>query len=558
MKNNEVKNYEKNEGFARFKKKLLREHRIKSLLFGVAGGLAGAAISIAACRFANPSAMVYAAPIATAAGLAAAFAAAYFIKKPTDKKIAARLDKDLNLQEKVSTRVEFEGKDGVILNKQREDATVKLDEKPVKAVQRKLASVTIPVLVIAAGLFAGSFFMPNIAQFPSHIQNPINSSNIDSVDSAVHVIASKAKDEIDNINPDTNVNDKIDQIIDRVQNDLDGETSEDKRNDIVENGKDDIDKIVDDANSKDEIGDELVNSDDDALKLLGEAIKEGDEDKITVALGLLKTELNELSGQKLVDKLHAIAAEIRKALENSQIPEGDPLRDALKKLADEFDKEADELQKNLDNGQDTSDQTKDNLDKDIDDANKDINDSINQQNKNQAAGDAAKDALDQMKDPTQNGQNGNSGDQEGSGEQGSGEGQGGSGEQGSGEQGSGAGEGGSGEQGSGEQGSDGQGSGNQGNSGNNGNNGSSGSGDGNGIQDGDKTGEGAGGGSGSIDGLGNDHVYTDQGDTKYGDVIDGSNGEAQDDCDKNGDDDINAALKDYFDELYGDKDKKNP
>lgn len=561
MKNNEVKNYEKNEGFARFKKKLLREHRIKSLLFGVAGGLAGAAISIAACRFANPSAMVYAAPIATAAGLAAAFAAAYFIKKPTDKKIAARLDKDLNLQEKVSTRVEFEGKDGLILNKQREDATVKLDEKPVKAVQRKLASVTIPVLVVAAGFFAGSFFMPNIDQFPSHIKDPINSSNIGSVDSIVHVIASSAKKDIDDIDPDTDVNDKIDQIIDRVQNDLDGETDENKRNDIVENGKDDIDKIVDDANSKDEIGDELVNSDDDALKLLGEAIKEGDEDKITVALGLLKTELNELNGQKLVDKLHAIAAEIRKALENSQIPEGDPLRDALKKLADEFDKEADELQKNLDNGQDTSDQTKDNLDQKIDEANKDINDSINQQNKNQAAGDAAKDALDQMKDPTQNGQNGNSGDQEGSGEQGSGEGQGGSGEQGSGEQGSGAGEGGSGEQSSGEQGSGGQGSGNQGNSGNNGNNGnngSSGSGGGNGVQEGDPTGEGAGGGDGSIKYPGNDHVYTDQGDTKYGDVIDGSNGDAQDDCNQNGDDDINAALKDYFDELYGDKDKKNP
>lgn len=558
MKNKEVKNYEKNEGFVRFKKKLLREHRIKSLLFGVAGGLAGAAISIAACRFANPSAMVYAAPIATAAGLAAAFAAAYFIKKPTDKKIAARLDKELNLQEKVSTRVEFEGKDGVILNKQREDATVKLDEKPVKAVQRKLASVTIPVLVIAAGLFAGSFFMPNIAQFPSHIKDPINSSNIGSVDSIVHVLASNAKEEIDNIDPDKDVNDKIDEIIDRVQNDLDGEMDEDKRNDIVETGKEDIDKIVDDANSKDEIGDELVNSDDDNLKLLGEAIKEGDEDKITIALGLLKDEINSLSGQQLVDKLHAIAAEIRKALENSQIPEGDPLRDALKKLADEFDKEADELQKNLDNGQDTSDQTKDNLDQKIDEANKDINDSINQQNKNQAAGDAAKDALDQMKDPTQNGQNGNSGDQEGSGEQGSGEGQGGSGEQGSGEQGSGAGEGGSGEQGSGEQGSGGQGSGNQGNSGNNGNNGSSGSGEGNGVQDGDQTGEGAGGGDGSVKYPGNDHVYTDQGDTKYGDVIDGSNGDAQDDCKQNGDDDINAALKDYFDELYGDNNKKNP
>ena len=561
MKNKEIKNYEKNEGFARFKKKLLREHRIKSLLFGVAGGLAGAAISIAACRFANPSAMVYAAPIATAAGLAAAFAAAYFIKKPTDKKIAARLDKELNLQEKVLTRVEFDGKDGVILNKQRDDATVKLDEKPVKAVRRKLASVTIPVVVIAAGLFAGSFFMPNIDQFPSHIKDPINSSNIDSVDSIVHVLASNAKEEIDDINPDTDVNDKIDEIIDRVQNNLDGETDENKRNDIVEAGKDDIDKIVDDANSKDEIGDELVNSDDDNLKLLGEAIKEGDEDKITIALGLLKDEINSLSGQKLVDKLHAIAAEIRKALENSQIPEGDPLRDALKKLADEFDKEADELQKNLDNGQDTSDQTKDNLDKDIDEANKDINDSINQQNKNQAAGDAAKDALDQMKDPTQNGQNGDSGDQEGSGEQGSGAGEGGSGEQGSGEQGSGeqgsgeqgsgAGEGGSGEQGSGDNGD-------QGDSGDNGDNGSSGSGNGNGVQDGDQTGEGAGGGDGSVKYPGNDHVYTDQGDTKYGDVIDGSNGDAQDDCKQNGDDDINAALKDYFDELYGDQNKDNP
>lgn len=555
MDNKEKKTYEKDEGFIRFSKKVKREHRVRSLLFGVAGGLLGAALSIAACRFANPSRMVYAAPTCSAVGLLGSFFAAYFIKKPTDKKIAARLDHDLQLQEKVATRVEFDGQKGLILEKQREDAKAKLDEKPVKAVKRKLASVTIPVMVLAAGLFAGSFFRPNVSQFPSHVKDPINSGNIGSVNQMVHELVSGAKQNIDNLNADDDLKDKLEDILLKAEEDLDGETDENQREQIVENAKAEVDKAVDKANSKEEIGDELSKSEDYYLKLLAEGIKDANLDKITIALDGLYDELDELSGQDLVDKLLAIVKDIRTALQDSKIPQGDPLRDALKELADTLEKEAEELKKNLDAGNDTSDQTKENLKNDLKKSEDSIADAVDKQKENEAAGDMTKTALDQRKDPTKQGQGGNSGDKQNT----SGDGNGNGDQSGNGNQ-------------SGDQGNKGNDAndGNQGNQGSQGSKGDDGTGaNGGNNQGGNSKGDGTdspdgsgyGSGKGDVNYAGNDHVYTENGDTTYGDVIDDNHNDALEDSKNNndGDESIDSAVDDYFTNLYGnDNGNKNP
>ena len=551
MDNKEKKTYEKDEGFIRFSKKVKREHRVRSLLFGVAGGLLGAAISIAACRFANPSRMAYAAPTCSAVGLLGSFLAAYFIKKPTDKKIAARLDHDLQLQEKVATRVEFDGQKGIILEKQREDAKAKLDEKPVKAVKRKLASVTIPVMVLAAGLFAGSFFRPNVSQFPSHVKDPINSGNIDSVDQMVHEIVSGAKQQLDNLDADDELKDKLEDILIKAEDDLDGETDENQRDQIIENAKGEVDKAVDKANSKEEIGDALSKSEDYYLKLLAEGIKDANLDKITIALDGLYDELDELSGQDLVDKLLAIVKDIRTALQDSKIPQGDPLRDALKELADTLEKEAEELQKNLDAGVDTSDKTKENLKNDLKKSEDSIADALDKQKQNEAAGDVTKNALDQRKDPTQQGQGGNSGDKQNS----SGDGNGNGDQSGKDDQGDQGNDGNNGNQ-------DDQGSkGDKGDNGTGANGGNNPGGNGKGDNPDSPDGTGTGSGDGDINYAGNDHVYTEDGDTTYGDVIDDNHNDALEDSKNNndGDESIDSAIDDYFKNLYGnDNGNKNP
>ena len=513
------------DNFKKFKNKLIREHLLKTILFGITGGLAASSISLvtscATGSFLNPMAHIG----IGLAGFVVTALSYFFTKKPSDKKIAARMDAAFQGNEKYLTMVEYQDKKGLIIEKQREDAKQELEKRSPKALPLKLSVWNIPALILAGGFFTASCFAPQIKQV---IENNIPADNpFDDI-----------HNDINSGGADDGLKDDLNDIINKVEDDINNGKDPDE---VIDDAKDAIDDAVDNVNSKEEIGDELIKSEDPLLKELGEAIKAGDQERVDKALQAIYVDLSDYSGYKLANRLEAIADEIDKALNCSGIPDGDPLRDDLQKLADKLREIAKALKDGLDNGEDNSDQAKDDIKDAVDEAKEDINKDLDQQNKNQEAGETAKDALDQMKDPTQNGQNGNSEDQEGSGGQGSGEGEGGSGEQGSGEQGSG-----------------GQGSGNQGNSGNNGNNGSNGSNGGNGVQDGDPTGEGAGGGDGSVKYPGNDHVYTDQGDTKYGDVIDGSNGDAQDDCDQNGDDDINAALKDYFDELYGDHNKNNP
>ena len=48
--------------------------------------------------------------------------------KPSDKQVARHLDKTLHLQEKVATRVELKDQDGIIINKQRENAAQVLSQ----------------------------------------------------------------------------------------------------------------------------------------------------------------------------------------------------------------------------------------------------------------------------------------------------------------------------------------------------------------------------------------------------------------------------------------------
>lgn len=533
--------YKEDKMFKAFKKKLQHESMIKSIIYGIIGRFFSSAILIAMCKFLNRIYLLkyLTAPVAILSLLLVTIGN-YILTKPSDKSIAKRLDNDLHLQEKMSTMIEFNDMDGIIIDKQHEDAIDALNKQTPKNIKLKLNSFTLPIFIISMGLFTGSFFMPSLS---NNIVDPIIPANpSDNIDSILKEFVSEGKSSIDNIDPGDDVNDKLDKILDTVIQDLEETTDPDDRENIINNAKNDVDKVIDDANSKDEIGDELIKSDDDALKKLGQAIKDGDVDKISEALGELKDEFERLNGQELVDKLHSIADTIRNALENSQIPEGDPLRDALKKLADELDKEADELQKSINSGNDTSEETKENLKKDLDDAEKEIKDAIDQQNKNEQAGQTAKDTLDKMKDAVENNRENNNDDT--SGEKGS-ENTSGNGEPNSGnkpgsENNSGKGEPGNGDKPGSEKPATGNGNNNE-NSINN-----------------EKGGPGS--GDGKLDHAGNDHVYTEEGDTEYGTVIDGRHNDALTDASNNadGDSSINNAVDDYFKELYGDGSKSNP
>ena len=371
------------------------------------------------------------------------------------------MDKTLHLQEKVSTMVELKDQDGIIINKQRENATQVLSQ--CEAPRRHWWQVAITPLVLSIAFFIASYFMPRFSN---------NNRIIPYATPTVEVVAPP------------NFNEALEDIENKISEDL--EDNSENRDDVISQGKEDIDDLVNKVNSKEEIGDELMKSNDDALKALGEAIKNGDLDKISEAFNQLQQELENLQGQELADKLHQIADEIRKALENSKIPEDDLLRKALNDLADNLDKAANDIEAGDSSSKCTVNSEKDSAKESLKKAEEEVKDAVDQQNKNQEAGEQAKDDLDNL------GKGGDDSDKPSTG-------------------------------------------------------GTNGGNNNNGIQ----PGKGTGGGSGEINYAGNDHVFTDEGDTTYGDVIDNSNGAAQDDCDHYGDGDINAAIDDYFKDLYG-------
>lgn len=63
------------------------------------------------------------------------FIVSFIILKPNDIKVAKRIDKQMNLKEKISTMLEYEDKEGYIITKQREDAADKLNNLSVKKIK---------------------------------------------------------------------------------------------------------------------------------------------------------------------------------------------------------------------------------------------------------------------------------------------------------------------------------------------------------------------------------------------------------------------------------------
>ena len=138
------------DNFKKFKNRLIKEHLLKAILFGITGGLVASSISLITSGAVGASLHPMIHIGIGLAGFAATALSYFFAKKPKDKNIARRLDKDLELHEKVSTMVEFQDQSSLLIDKQRSDAKEKLENKKNAKLPFRLAVFNIPALVISA------------------------------------------------------------------------------------------------------------------------------------------------------------------------------------------------------------------------------------------------------------------------------------------------------------------------------------------------------------------------------------------------------------------------
>ena len=260
--------------FERFKKKVLREHIIKSALVGLGIGLLAAALAIVISFLTNPNAAVVTGIIA---GVLFAGAGGYyywFKTKPTDKKIALRLDKKLGLHEKCATMIEFQEKEGALLAKQREDATTTLAEKPTKALKFSVGIWVVPALAVASAFFGASFLTPKNL---NHSGESVVDSSGNIIDSLTSDLISEAKEENSkHSGANSALQSYIDEQLSHLQSELQSVENTDSRSDIVASHEFNIDSFVDELNTKEEIGKALKTEPDQHLKDQGQDLIEGD------------------------------------------------------------------------------------------------------------------------------------------------------------------------------------------------------------------------------------------------------------------------------------------
>ncbi|MCQ2798607.1 MAG: hypothetical protein MJ220_01875 [Bacilli bacterium] len=159
------------ERFNEFKKKMTIEVLVKALLIGLSVGFLASGGAILTLKLIGIAlhplyiALIVAGGLALGAGV---FSAIFFPLKPSDLKVAKRLDEELGLNEKMQTMVIFKDSDAPVMQLQREDAVSVLSTKPTKSVKFRFSLVVLAAFIVTGAVFTTSHVVPVIDHTVQH------------------------------------------------------------------------------------------------------------------------------------------------------------------------------------------------------------------------------------------------------------------------------------------------------------------------------------------------------------------------------------------------------
>ena len=529
-------------------KRLKLENILQGSIYALSGGLLAAAIMVMAFQLVGLSEW-YFYFIAVGGGLLVyglILLGYYLFNRVGDKEAARRIDQNFNLREKASTMIEFQGQESLLINKQREDAEKSIKLKSPKKLILKVTMASLPLPLLGAGAFTTSFFTQDIVNMVKADETQ------DNFDDETDEIIDNIKDYIGKSQASAAFKERLYQILEDLRADLKGDISIPSRFAKVQVAKNEVDVALNEVNTKEEIGEELKKEENDFTPL-GDVILEANIESLEKAFkDVIEKVENIYTTGGLLDAFDELIKALENLLKNLDIPSTDAnyktFSDILAKLQAIYDNVEEKIAAtstpSLINQliSESKEQAKKAIDEAISNLKKDL--TIEKAN-DQLAADVKK-LMDQLIDPSTTedpnidggGSNNNQDGEEGeAGDKGDQETDQNEGEEGDASGGEGNGDGDKGEgNGTGAGGQEGEG-------------------------DGQGQGEGAGGGDGSTNYGSNDKVYTgENGSTEYGEVIGDYQNEASDDAKNTGDDDLEGAIGDYFDELYGEggNDQTNP
>ena len=535
-----------------FNKRLKLEKILQGSIYALSGGLFISAILIACFQgFKLTDWYFYLIAIGSGLLVFAIILLLYiFINKVKEKDVARRIDQSFNLREKAATMVEFRDKDSLLIQKQREDAKKSIKLNSPRKLILKITMASLPLPLLGAGAFTTSFFTQDIVNMLT-----VEDEEIDFDDDTDKII-DEIKDYIGKSQASAAFKEKLYEILEQLREDLKGDTSIPSRFAKVEKAKGEVDVALDEVNTKEEIGEGLLNDETDFTSL-GEVIKNAETDKLEESFKPLLDEVNTIfSIDGILNTLGERIDNLRDLLDNIDVPTSDANYKTFSDLLVKLEAIRDNVENKMTASSNVSSSTVNKLIMDsqeqakkaIEEAIENLKTDLTLEKANDQLAEDVKKLMDQLVDPSTtegdpsiDGEGGSNNNQEGeegeAGDEGNQETDQNQGESGEADGGEGNGDGDKGEgSGSVAGGQEGEG-------------------------DGQGQGEGASGGGAETEYGSNDKVYTgENGSTEYGDVIGDYQNDASDDAKGTGDDDLEGAIGDYFDELYGEGsgNKTNP
>lgn len=306
--------------FKKFKRKARIHAILSSLLLGICSGAVFTALIMLVRKLAGEEFKTLYGIIGVGIAVAVSLAL-YFIFMPSDRRLARRLDKLYEMEEKVSTMVEFRNDSGDFYQLQREDAEEKLGNKPRKAMKSKALLTGIISFVVSVGILVGAIALPVKAE----VEEPIDEFDkqwilatlnelIETVQANAWISEGLKKDTLD----------QLELLVDFVeQSNL---MSEMKKEAIKAVSV--IDNSLDRANTAVAIGEKFEASSDPKIASLGTSLKTLSPSGTRNAL----TEMGSAMANADSQTVGFAAAEINSYLLSSGTPIDDPVHAIFKTL----------------------------------------------------------------------------------------------------------------------------------------------------------------------------------------------------------------------------------
>lgn len=160
------------EKFKKLKRKYLFGVILKCAVCGISFGLFAVGVILLALKLSAISLGIIWYVIIGAAAAVLGFAVAFIFFRPTDKKVATRLDNDFGLEERVQTSVEYDGQEGTILELQRADTEQKLSNLPKNKLRFSRIWQFGAAALIAVAIMGTAFAVPAKAAVPTGDEAP--------------------------------------------------------------------------------------------------------------------------------------------------------------------------------------------------------------------------------------------------------------------------------------------------------------------------------------------------------------------------------------------------